>query len=165
MLAFIVGLEPLLLLARQADPASTPPQAAVSGQPGPSLEAMGISFQRIKRELGDRAPSTNATPLKLNYYVEVTAVAPPILLFSPQELAPGPVPGGAPTHWDMVAQVTRPEFRAGSVPISSLAIMAVAKQRQWEADRQKRWKAEEALRLRKEELRKRFPDLVVQEKK
>jgi len=43
--------------------------------------------------------------------------------------------------------------------------MAVAKLIQWEADRQKRRKAEEELRLRKEELRRQFPDLIVQEKK
>ena len=165
MLAFIIGLEPSLLLAQQPSPTPGPPRAAAAGPPPPSLEAMGISFERVKRELGDRAPSTNETPLKLNYYVEVTALAPRIVLFTPQELTAGPVPGGPPTHWEMVAHVTKPEFRAPSVPISSLAFMAVAKLVQWEADRQKRKKAEEELRLRNEELRRRFPELIVQEKK
>ena len=165
MLAFFIGLEPSLLLARQAGAASSPPPAAAAGPPAPSLEAMGISFERVKRELGDRAPSTNETPLKLNYYVEVTALAPRIVLFTPQELTAGPVPGGPPTHWEMVAHVTRPEFRSPSVPISSLAIMAVAKLVQWEADRLKRKKAEEELRKRNEELRKKFPELIVQDKK
>jgi hypothetical protein len=165
LLALILCLEPTLLLAKHAGAQPGPPQAAATYPPSPSLEAIGISFQRIKRELGDRAPSTTSSPLKLNYYVEVTALAPTIQLFTPQELVAGPVPGGPPTHWEMVAHVTRPEFRAPSVPISSLAFMAVAKLVQREADRQKREKAEAALRLRQEELRRRYPDLVVQEKK
>jgi hypothetical protein len=165
LLALTLSLEPTLLLAQQTGTAPRQPQAPATNPPAPSLEAMGLSFQRIKRELGDRAPSTNATPLKLNYYVEVTALAPPIELFTPQELAAGPVPGGPPTHWEMVAHVTRPEFRSPSVPISSLAIMAIAKLVQREVDRQKREKAEAALRLRQEELRRMYPDLVVQEKK
>ena len=126
---------------------------------------MGVSFERIKRELGDRAPSTNATPLKLDYYVEVTALAPLIELFTTPEFASGPVPGAPPTHREMVAHATRPEFRSPSVPIGSLAFVAVAKLVQWEIDRRKRKKAEEALRLRNEELRRQFPDLVVQDKK
>jgi hypothetical protein len=165
LLAFVIGLEPALLQSQQAGAAPGQPPASATGPPEASLDAMGISFQRIKRELGDRAPSTNATPLRLNYYVEVTALAPPILLFSPQELVAGPVPGAPPTHWDMLAHVTRPEFRAPLVPVSTLAFIAVAKQAQWEADRRKRRKAEEALRARQEELRKKFPGLIVQDKK
>jgi hypothetical protein len=167
LLAFTIGLEPPLLLAQQAGvgAASSPPQTAATGPPAPSLEVMGLSFERIKRELGDRAPSPNATPLKLEYYVEVTALAPTFQLFTPQELAAGPVPGAPPTHWEMVAHVTKPEFRSPSVPISSLAFLVVAKLVQREVDRQKRQKAEAALRLRNEELRRQFPDLIVQDKK
>ncbi|MCU0255241.1 MAG: hypothetical protein MUF60_00710 [Vicinamibacterales bacterium] len=80
-------------------------------------------------------PSTAKTPLKLEYYVEVQGLMPPLPLFRPGELTTGPVPFGAPTHRDMMDHVTPEAFKSGTVPISSLAIMGIVKLLQWEAQR------------------------------
>jgi hypothetical protein len=113
----------------------------------PSVESLGMSFARIKRELRTLPPSTAKTPLKLEYYVEVQGLAPQIPLFRPGELTSGPVPYGAPTHSDMMDHVTPEAFKAGTVPVSSLAIMGIVKLLQWEAQRAR----DERLEARRQE--------------
>jgi len=125
LLACLVGFQPAAVQAQQG-PASPPP---------PSVEALGMSFERIKRGLRVLPPSTAKTPLKLEYYVEVQGLMPPIPLFKPGELTTGPVPFGAPTHRDMMDHVTPEAFKSGTVPVSSLAIMGIVKLLQWEAQR------------------------------
>jgi hypothetical protein len=147
-----------------AGAAQSPPPQAGPVRATPSIESLGVSFERIKRELGEKPPSSHRTPLKLDFYVEVTAFAPRIQLFTPEELRAGPVPGGPPTHWEMVDTLwTKPEFRAPAVPISSLAIMGIAKLIQWQAQQAKKRKAEEERQRNLEELRKLYPDIVVRE--
>jgi hypothetical protein len=139
-LACLVGLQPAAVRAQQGAPSGTaaegtqPPPAQATG-PAPSVESLGMSFERIKRGLRILPPSAAKTPLKLEYYVEVQGLAPPIPIFRPGELATGPVPYGAPTHWDMMNHVTPEAFKAGTVPVSTLAIMGLAKLIQWEAQR------------------------------
>ena len=142
--------------------APTPAQTGADPQAAPpSVESMGVSFDRIKRELRQRPPSTAEGLLKLDYYVEVMALAPQIELFTPEQWSMGPAPGGPPTHWDMVNDVfTRPEFRSASVPIGSIAIMGLVKLAQWQARVDKRRKAEEERRKRNDELRKTYPVIV-----
>jgi hypothetical protein len=125
LLACLVGFQPAVVLAQQGDPAPPPP----------TVEALGMSFERIKRELRMRPPSAAKTPLKLEYYVEVQGLMPPLPLFQPGELTMGPIPYGAPTHADMMDHVTPQAFKAGTVPVSSLAIMGIVKLLQWEAQR------------------------------
>ena len=143
VLACLVGLEPAAAWARQGvaaagnRPDSRPPTASQSdvAQLTPSVESLGMSFDRIKRELRILPPSTAKSAIKLEYYVEVQGLMPPLPLFRPGELTTGPVPYGAPTHWDMMDHVTPLAFKTGTVPISSLAIMGIAKLIQWEAQR------------------------------
>jgi hypothetical protein len=136
VLVSLVGLQPAMARAQERP---VPASAASSEQPpasqAPSVEALGMSFERIKRQLRILPASTAKTPLKLEYYVEVQALMPPIPLFKPGELTTGPVPYGAPTHRDMMDHVTPEAFKAGTVPISSLAIMGIVKLLQWEAQR------------------------------
>jgi hypothetical protein len=168
LLVLLVGLQPTALLARQAAqspaPASaplTPPQvpatqAAPSSKDVPDINALGVSFDRIKQLLGEKKPTDDKNGLKLNYFVEVVAVAPPIQIFTPQEVAPvGPIPWGAPTHADIVDQLTPIEFKGGVMPVSALAIMGIAKLIQWEADRIKRDKMEAEKKKVDEDERKR----------
>ena len=108
LLACLVGLQPAAVGAQQG---SAPGTAATQAQPAPahavpSVESLGMSFDRIKRELRILPPSTVASPLKLEYYVEVQGLMPALPLFRPGELTTGPVPLGAPTHWDMMDHVT-----------------------------------------------------------
>ena len=86
-------------------------------------------------ELRILPPSTVASPLKLEYYVEVQGLMPALPLFRPGELTTGPVPLGAPTHSDMMDHVTPLAFKAGTVPVSGLAIMGIVKLIEWEAQR------------------------------
>jgi hypothetical protein len=167
LLAALTAFQPLSLAAQTpVTPSSGPQQQtppAAQTPPLPTLEAMGVSFERIKRELRIVPATKNQTPLKLDYYVEVQGFAPALPLFTPEELRAGPVPGGPPTHWEMVRELwTKPEFKGQAVPISSLVILGVMKVAQWQADRIKREKAEAALRLRQEELKAKYPDIVKQ---
>jgi len=142
VLACLVGLQPAAVWAQRgaapvaaASRAQPPSAQAPATQSVPSVESLGMSFERIKRGLRILPPSTARTPLKLEYYVEVKGIAPSIPLFRPGEVATGPVPYGAPTHSDMMAHVTPEAFKAGTVPVSSLAIMGIVKLIQWEAQR------------------------------
>jgi hypothetical protein len=125
VLATLIGFQPALLGAPQAGRAATPPvglpqppQSATP--PPPSVESLGVSFDRIKRQLGEKRPTANTqAPLKLEYYVEVIAEAPPFQLFAPDEPSFGPVPGGAPTHADMVRHVTPLAFSAPTATLVS----------------------------------------------
>ena len=124
LLACLVGLQPAAVWAQQG---AAPGTTAARAQPRlpsrrsshPSVESLGISFDRIKRELRILPPSTAKTPLKLEYYVEVQGLMPPLPLFRPGELTTGPVPYGAPTHSDMMDHVTPLAFKSPSIPVSS----------------------------------------------
>jgi hypothetical protein len=142
VLACLVGLQPAAVRAQQGSAPGTsatqtpaPPARDDSGQGVPSIDSLGLSFARIKRELRMLPPSTVKTPLKLEYYVEVQGLMPPLPIFRPGELTTGPVPYGAPTHSDMMDHVTPEAFKSGTVPVSGLAIMGIAKLIQWEAQR------------------------------
>jgi hypothetical protein len=167
MLVVLIGVQPSLLRAQQSSEAGAPrpspppqtpgtstPQSAATGVP--DVAALGLSFDRIKRLLADRAPSETKSTLKLNYYVEVVALAPRIQLFTREDLAPrGVVPWGAPTHADIVRILTPVEFRAPTVPIGSLAVLGILKLVEWETARMKRQKAEDERAKRNEDERKR----------
>jgi hypothetical protein len=142
VVACLVGLQPAAVWAQQgappgtpAAPAQPPPGQSMAAQAAPSIESLGISFARIKRELRILPPSTAKTPLKLEYYVEVQGVMPPLPIFRPGELTTGPVPYGAPTHSDMMDHVTPLAFKSPAIPVSAIAIMGIQMLLQWEVNR------------------------------
>lgn len=169
LLVFLVGFQPAV--ARATPQAATPqPQRAPTQPPAaafepPTVEALGVSLERIKRELRIQPATVSGdkTPLKLDFYVEVFGIAPEIQLFTPEDFRlTGPVPGAPPTHWEMVRGLwTKPEFKGQSVPISSLAIMGIMKLAQWQVEETKRRKAEAERKKRDEELKAKYPDLVI----
>jgi len=142
VLACLVAFQPAAVWARQGAP---PAASAIQSQPSssqatpaqtaPIIEVRGVSFERIKRELRILPPSTAKTPLKLEYYVEVQGLLPPIPIFKPGELTTGPVPYGAPTHADILDLFTPVAFKSPAVPVSTLAIMGFAKLVQWQVAR------------------------------
>ena len=152
LLATLIGSQPAVHGAQQGGASSAPPAAgqaspqAAPPKPAapPSVESLGLSFDRIKRQLDQKPPSTAKTPLKLQFYVEVVAEAPPIPIFAPGELATGPAPGGAPTHRDMMNLVTPLAFKSPSIPIGAIAMVGIQKLLAWEAQKAKEAKAEEA---------------------
>jgi len=146
-----MGLQPASVWAQQdAAPATAATQAQPQPAPGaapqavPSIDSLGLSFARIKRGLRIQQPSTASTPLKLEYYVEVQGLAPPIPIFRPGELTTGPVPYGAPTHSDMMRHVTPEAFKSPRIPVSGIVIMGLAKLVQWEAARAREERMEKA---------------------
>jgi len=121
-----------------------------------NVESLGVSFDRIKRILGDRKPTADKNGLNLNYFVEVTAEAPPIQIFTKQDVAPtGPIPFGAPTHADIVDRLTPAEFKGGMVPVSALVILGLQKYFEAEANRAKREKMDADRKKQDDEERKR----------
>jgi len=155
VLVCLVGFQPAVVWAEQGAAASAPvsqhkppPPGSSQGQPPPDFDALGVSFDRIKRELRLSPPSTVTTPLKLEFYVEVQGTAPPILLFQPGELATGPVPYGAPTHSDVLELFTPIEFRSPSVPLSTIAIMGIQRLLAWESNRAREKRVEDARQKR-----------------
>jgi hypothetical protein len=125
--ALLLGIHPAVASAQSA-PAGAPTPASQS--PGASADqtrsaaaaaASVVSLDRIKRGLRQSAPSTVKTALRLEYYVEVLGVAPPINLFEMDDLSTGRVPYSAPSYADMRNVMTPPEFRAPAVSFSNVA--------------------------------------------
>lgn len=163
LLALLIGFQPTVALAT---PQSAAPQAPPRPDAAPqTVDALGVSLDRIKRQLRTEVPAAPGErgPLKLDYYVEVQGLAPPIQLFTPEDFRlTGPVPGAPPTHREMVRELwTRPEFKGQSVPISSLAILGIMKLAQWQAEETRRRKAEAERKKRDDELKAKYPDLVI----
>jgi len=47
----------------------------------PSIQALGVSLDRIRRQLRETPPTRTSSPLKLEYHVEVVGTAPRLKLF------------------------------------------------------------------------------------
>ena len=85
------------------------------------VDRLPIDLQRIHRELQQSATREEREGLQLRYFVDVFGQAPPLVLFGPQDnLSTGPVPYGAPTHKEMLYQMTPQEFRAPVADFSAL---------------------------------------------
>lgn len=112
-----------LLLAALPAAAQTPPAATPQATPTIDGTALGVSLPRIQRRLAadSRARSTGASPLKLEYFVDVYGTAPALRFFAGESLIYGAVPGSAPTHRDMLWHVTPQAFRSPRVDFLGLA--------------------------------------------
>jgi hypothetical protein len=81
-----------------------------------------LDLQRIQRGLQQSRSREERQGLNLRYFVDVYGQAPPIVIFGPEDnLVHGPVPYGAPTHRDMIEQVTPKEYRAPAADFGALA--------------------------------------------
>lgn len=114
--------------ASAQDPAagSTAPAAVERQSIDPT--ALGISMARISRQLriDQRARQQGDSLLKLEYFVDVYGTAPALRFFTGPELLYGAVPGSAPTHRDMLYQLTPQAFRSPRVDFLGLAYAATA---------------------------------------
>jgi hypothetical protein len=94
---------------------------AARAQDAIDASRLPVDLERIHRGLRESAVREEREGLNLRYTVEVYGQAPPIELFAPgANLASGPVPGGAPTHREMIAHVTPKEFRAPAADLRAL---------------------------------------------
>ena len=105
-----------------------PQPSDASQTPAINTDALGVSISRIKRQLAadSRARSEGSSPLRLEYRVDVFGSAPSLRFFAGQDLVWGGVPGSAPTHRDMLFQMTPQMFRQPTVDFLGLAIGAAA---------------------------------------
>ncbi len=86
------------------------------------VSRLPIDMDRIRRELRQAVPDrVQQDGLNLRYQIEVFGRAPAITLFTAADnLTNGPVPYGAPTHRDILEQITPREFRAPVMDFTAL---------------------------------------------
>lgn len=137
-------LAAVLVSAVAAVPAAAQSADAPASPAAPAIDAnaLGISLSRISRRLAaeSAARSEGASPLKLEFHVDVYGNAPQLRFFTGQDLVYGAVPGSAPTHGDMLRHVTPQAFRSPRVDFLSLitgaAMYGAKKAQDWNYDRQ-----------------------------
>ena len=96
-------------------------QARLDAQEAVDVSRLPLNLGRIQRELRQSAVREERQGLNLRYVIDVYGQAPPIVIFGPDDnLVHGPVPYGAPTHRDMIEQVTPKEYRAPAADFSAL---------------------------------------------
>jgi hypothetical protein len=95
--------------------------AAGAQQRTVDVTRLPIDLAKIQRELRVTASTESHTGLHIRYTIDVYGEAPRIELFTKDDnLVTGPVPYGAPTHREMINQVTPIEFRAPIMDFSAL---------------------------------------------
>jgi hypothetical protein len=95
--------------------------AAAAQQTSVDVKRLPLDLTKVTRQLRQTAGTESHNGLLIRYRVEVYGQSPRIELFTRQDnLATGPVPYGAPTHHDMINQVTPIEYRAPIMDFSAL---------------------------------------------
>lgn len=95
----------------------------VQDNPAPAVDVskLGVSVERIGRQLRQTTVREERDGLNLRYVVDVYGTAPRIEFFTRQDnLLSGPVPYGAPTHQDILQVITPQEFRAPAADFGNL---------------------------------------------
>ena len=102
--------------------------ASAAQQASIDVSRLPIDLAKIQRELRQSASTASRNGLNFHYTIDVYGRAPRIEFFTKADnLVTGPVPYGAPTHREMINQVTPIEFRAPIMDFSALL--------RWLADR------------------------------
>lgn len=129
--------------AAHAEAPATSQPAPATSQPAPAVDAskLGVSLDRIKRELAQaEAEAQSDDPLKLQFTVEVFGQAPKIDLLRDFPII-GPSLYGGPTHREVLDVLTPQAFRSPVFPIS--AMVGWAAEKAWQ--RSKRSRCEEEI--------------------
>ena len=85
------------------------------------MKKLPVDLQRIQRQLQQATVRENQEGLNLSFFVDVYGRAPRIELWTPEpNLLTGPAPYGAPTHRQILEQITPQEHRAPAADFSSL---------------------------------------------
>jgi hypothetical protein len=92
-----------------------------AAQQNVDVSKLPVNLERIQRQLQQATVRENQDGLNLSFFVDVYGRAPRIELWAPeQNLMTGPAPYGAPTHRQILEQITPQEFRAPAADFSSL---------------------------------------------
>jgi len=95
--------------------------AATAQQTSVDVKRLPIDLTKVTRELRQSSATESRSGLNIRYRVDVYGQAPRIDLFTTQDnLTRGQAPYGAPTHREMINQVTPQEFRAPFADFGSL---------------------------------------------
>ena len=86
------------------------------------VSKLPLNLARIQQQLRQTSVRDESEGLNLRYVVSVYGQAPRIEIFSKEDrnTLTGPAPYGAPTHRQMIEQVTPQEYRAPAADFSSL---------------------------------------------
>jgi len=108
----------LALTVPAAAQSPVPDGTTVAVNPGVDLGRLPVSVSRISRQIRQAEVREDRNGLRLNYTIQVYGETPKLKLITPLDnLRTGNVPGSAPTHNDMIRQMTPLEF---SAPVMSL---------------------------------------------
>ena len=95
--------------------------AAAAQQTSVDVSRLPIDLAKITRQLRQTASTETHNGLHIRYTIDVYGSAPRIELFTKEDnVVTGPVPYGAPSHREMINQVTPIEFRAPIMDFSAL---------------------------------------------
>ena len=95
--------------------------AAAAQQTPVDVKRLPIDLTKIIVQLRQTPGTQSLTGLHIRYTVDVYGQAPRIEFFTKEDnLVTGPVPYGAPSHREMINQVTPIEFRAPIMDFSAL---------------------------------------------
>ena len=101
--AIVLGLTALAAAqepANRAAPAPAQPAAV-------DVNQLPVNLSRLQRRLRASAEREQRDGLNLKYFIEVYAMAPPLVLLTKEDtLDTRPVPSSAPTHQDMLRMLT-----------------------------------------------------------
>ena len=105
--------------AQEQKPAAAADSAA--SRADVNVDRLPLNLNRIHRQLRHTADLEEREGLSLRYTIQIYGSAPPIQIFGEDSnLANGPVPYGAPTHREIVNQITPQEYRAPAADFSAL---------------------------------------------
>ena len=109
-------------------------QDAASAQdppPAPAIDVtkLGVDLSRIQKGLriAETKEQETRDGLRVEFNIQVYGTAPPIQIWTEADLYNGHVPGTAPTHRQMIDQMTPQIYRQPGVDFFGLAIMAGVK--------------------------------------
>jgi hypothetical protein len=92
-----------------------------AAQESVDVNKLPVNLERIQRQLQQATVRQNQDGLRLDFVVDVYGRAPRIELWAPEpNLMTAPAPYGAPTHRQILEQITPQEFRAPAADFSSL---------------------------------------------
>ena len=107
-----------ILGVAEAAAAQDPQPKGTGGNATPGVVAtidvsrLPVDVQRIRQRFRENQVREVRNGLNLQYFIDVFAKAPNLVLLTPEDnLVYGKVPGSAPTHSDMIEQMTPREYR------------------------------------------------------
>ncbi len=86
-----------------------------------NVSRLPVNLQRIQKAIRQSSSAESREGLRILYQVDVYGRAPALELWTDQDdLVSGPVPHTAPTHNDMLYQMTPQEFRAPAADLGTV---------------------------------------------